>query len=158
MIKELFLLVILISVTVISEENHDDFLSALIDGTQHETNVTCLCTEDDGCDANSQTCRLTHPSHVCYESWTKEANDDTIYVAAGYLYKHLYLPIYFLTIFDLFRCVYNDFFFTQLICNGNQSDRYIICCSDKDYCNDRDRYANDVREKLIPKSTTPTSK
>lgn len=35
------------------------------------------------------------------------------------------------------------------MCNNNQSDRYIICCSDKDLCNDRDMYADDVRKKLL---------
>ncbi len=48
-----------------------------------------------------------------------------------------------------FRCIYNEFLFTQIICNSNQSNRYIICCSDQDYCNDRDQYSNDIRKQLL---------
>jgi len=47
-----------------------------------------------------------------------------------------------------FRCIYNEFLFTQIICNSNQSNRYIICCSDQDYCNDRDEYSSDIRKQL----------
>jgi hypothetical protein len=50
--------------------------------------------------------------------------------------------------------VHNDFFFTHIVCDGNQSDRYIICCSDKDYCNDRDAYSSDIRKKLLTPSKT----
>lgn len=48
----------------------------------------------------------------------------------------------------MFRCIFNDFLFTQIICNGNQSNRYIICCSDKNDCNDRDVYAGEIRKQL----------
>lgn len=48
-----------------------------------------------------------------------------------------------------FRCIYNEFLFTQIMCNTNQTNRYIICCSDKDFCNDRDGLADDVRKKLL---------
>ncbi len=50
--------------------------------------------------------------------------------------------------FHGFRCIYNDFLFTQIICNGNQTNRYIICCTDKDFCNDRDAFSSDIRKKL----------
>ncbi|CAF3979023.1 unnamed protein product [Rotaria sordida] len=129
MIKNIFILTILICLTVISQENHDDSVSFLIDGTRQRTNITCLCTEDENCDSNTRTCRLTHVDHACYESWTKESNDDMIHVTAG--------------------CVYNEFLFTQIFCDGNQSNRYIICCSDKNYCNDRDAYSSDIRKKLL---------
>ncbi|CAF2768069.1 unnamed protein product [Rotaria sp. Silwood2] len=129
MIKKIFILTILICLTVISQENHDDIVSVLIDGTQQRTNTTCFCTEDEKCDSNTQTCRLTHLDHACYESWTKEPNDDSIHVTAG--------------------CVLNEFFFTKLFCSGNQTNRYIICCSDHDYCNDRDAYSSDIRNKLL---------
>ncbi|CAF1057247.1 unnamed protein product [Rotaria sp. Silwood1] len=132
MIKKIFVLTILICLTVISQENYDDIVSFLIDGTQRRTNITCLCTKDEKCDSNTETCRLTHVNHVCYESWTKDPYDNTIHVTAG--------------------CVYNEFFFTQIFCNGNQTNRYIICCSDEDYCNDRDAYSSDIRKKLLPKA------
>jgi hypothetical protein len=56
----------------------------------------------------------------------------------------------FYYLFYSFRCIYNEFFFTQILCNGNETDRYIICCSDKNNCNDRDAYAGDIRKKLFP--------
>ncbi|CAF3229966.1 unnamed protein product [Rotaria socialis] len=128
MIKSTLLLIIVISVTVISEENHDDTVSIPIDGTQQKINIACLCTEDEQCDSNTRTCRLTHPEHVCYETWTKENSDNSIHLTAG--------------------CIYNEFIITRIMCNGNQSDRFIICCSDKNYCNDRDQFASDIRETL----------
>jgi hypothetical protein len=50
----------------------------------------------------------------------------------------------------------NDFFFTQILCNGNQSNLYIICCTDKDFCNDRDAQSSDIRKKLLTISKMKT--
>lgn len=148
MIRHTIVLVILISIIVASKENHNDIISLLVDGTQQKINITCLCTEDEDeqiCDLNSGTCRITNPDHVCYESWTKQSNEDTIRVTAGYVDIHFI--IYFI-LFYSFRCIYNEFLFTQILCNGNQSNHYIICCSDKNNCNDRDAFSSDIRKQL----------
>jgi len=81
MIRYIFILILLI---VVSKESHDDPVSILVDGIQPYTNITCLCTEDEQCDLNTRTCRITHPDHACYESWTKESGDNTIHLTAGY--------------------------------------------------------------------------
>ena len=47
-----------------------------------------------------------------------------------------------------FRCILNEFLFTKILCNGNETNRYIVCCSDKHYCNDRDAYSSDIRKQL----------
>jgi len=83
MIRYTFILAILISIIAISEENPDDIISLLVDGTQQKLNITCFCTEDEQCDSGSRTCRITHPDHACYESWTKELNEDKFRVTAG---------------------------------------------------------------------------
>src|SRR5690242_6663335 len=78
MIRYIFILSILISLIIVSKESHDDTVSDRVNGPQqqtNQTNITCLCTDKD-CDSNTQTCRLTHPDHTCYESWRKEFNDD----------------------------------------------------------------------------------
>ena len=51
--------------------------------------------------------------------------------------------------FLFFRCVRLDFLWMMLFCNNNQTNRYLICCSDKDFCNDRDAYASDIRKELM---------
>ena len=43
----------------------------------------------------------------------------------------------------------NTYFFVQLMCSGNETHRYIICCSQKDSCNDRDAYSGQIREALL---------
>ncbi|CAM4805785.1 unnamed protein product [Rotaria magnacalcarata] len=83
MIKKTLLLIIVISVTAINEENHDYIVSILVDGTQQKTNIACLCTDDEQCDSNTRTCRLTDPDYVCYETWTKENSDNSIHLMAG---------------------------------------------------------------------------
>lgn len=78
MIKSSFIL-ILIFTGIFAEDNAVDILNEI----EQSTNITCLCTEDEQCDANTRTCRLTHPDHACYESWTKELHDRSIQVTAG---------------------------------------------------------------------------
>lgn len=78
-----FISIILISTVVFGDDNADDILSDIANGIERQMNITCLCTEDEQCDANTRTCRLTHPDHACYESWTKEMHDPLIQVTAG---------------------------------------------------------------------------
>ncbi|CAF4310017.1 unnamed protein product, partial [Rotaria sordida] len=73
------------------------------------------------CDSNSPTYQLTHQHHTCYASWTLQSNDNSISFTAG--------------------CMYNDYFFVRLMCGTNQTNRYIVCCSQRDYCNDLDAYS-----------------
>src|SRR5262245_60363280 len=93
MIRYLFILSILILLIIFSKESHDGTVSDIVDGLQQQTNITCLCTEDEKCDSNTRTCRLTHPDHACYEQWSKELGDDTIQVTAGYEYRDIVLFI-----------------------------------------------------------------
>ena len=46
------------------------------------------------------------------------------------------------------RCMYNDFFFVRLMCGVNQTHRFIVCCSEHDYCNDLDAYSSEIRHAL----------
>lgn len=78
-----FSILLLISIVVSSEANSDDIISGIVNDIEQPTNITCFCTEDEQCDANTRTCRLTHPDHACYESWTKELHDPHIQVTAG---------------------------------------------------------------------------
>jgi hypothetical protein len=80
MIREIFIFTILISLIIVSEENQNDIVSVL----QQQVNITCLCTPDEQCEGNTNTCRLTHEDHACYESWSKEFGDTTIQHTAGY--------------------------------------------------------------------------
>ncbi len=52
--------------------------------------------------------------------------------------------------------MYNDYFFVRLMCGVNQTDRYIVCCSQRDYCNDLDAYSKEIRTVLT--TTLSTSK
>ncbi len=79
---QLFLL-LLTTTIVISQDNNDNQVALLVDDSQPKINITCLCSEDEQCDLNSQTCQLTQPHHTCYESWTLETNDGSIRVTAG---------------------------------------------------------------------------
>ncbi|CAF1169660.1 unnamed protein product [Adineta steineri] len=134
MIKQPFILAILISSVVLNQGNHDDIISPFDDDNsiQQNINITCFCTGDAQCDLQSSTCQITHPDHACYEAWEKSFNDNTIDVTAG--------------------CVSNTYLWRQLWCNGNKSDRYVICCTGNDYCNDRDAYSSDIRKQLSSSS------
>jgi hypothetical protein len=44
----------------------------------------------------------------------------------------------------------NEYIFTQIMCSNNSSTRYIVCCSERDYCNDLDAFSQDIRETLLP--------
>ena len=83
MIRQVFILSILISLIVISQGYHDNIVSSIVDDTQQKTNITCLCTSDEQCDTNTSTCRLTDPDNACYESWTKAPYDNAIQLVAG---------------------------------------------------------------------------
>ncbi len=48
----------------------------------------------------------------------------------------------------VFRCMYNEYFFVQLMCGVNQTNRFIVCCSQRNYCNDLDAYSKDIRHVL----------
>ncbi|CAF0921387.1 unnamed protein product [Adineta ricciae] len=126
--KQALAFAFLIFIFVVNGEIYDNSISLFADDTPKNTNITCFCTGEENCDVNSPTCRITHSDQVCYEVWSKYPGEETIHVTAG--------------------CMYNDFLITQILCHNNQSDRYIICCTDKDRCNDRDAYANDVRKQF----------
>jgi hypothetical protein len=42
------------------------------------------------------------------------------------------------------------------MCGVNQTNRVIICCSQRDYCNDLDAYSENIRTGLLKQ--VPTSK
>ena len=44
--------------------------------------------------------------------------------------------------------MYNDYFFVRLMCGVNQTHRFIVCCSQRDFCNDLDAYSNEIRHAL----------
>lgn len=44
--------------------------------------------------------------------------------------------------------MYNDYFFVRLMCGVNQTHRSIVCCSERDFCNDLDAYSNEIRHAL----------
>jgi len=52
--------------------------------------------------------------------------------------------------------MYNEYFFVRLWCGVNQTNRIIVCCSERNYCNDLDAYSKEIRETLT--STLSTSK
>lgn len=89
MSKYLFIRIFLILLTtttiVISQDNNDAHVARIVDDIQPKLNITCLCTEDEECDGNSRTCRISHPHHTCYQSWTLEGSDNSIRVTAGYV-------------------------------------------------------------------------
>ena len=37
----------------------------------------------------------------------------------------------------------------ELWCGVNQTNRFIVCCSQRDYCNDLDAYSKDIRVALV---------
>ncbi|CAF4201344.1 unnamed protein product, partial [Rotaria sordida] len=76
--------------------------------------MTTTIVINEQCDSNSPTYQLTHQHHTCYASWTLQSNDNSISFTAG--------------------CTYNDYFFVRLMCGTNQTNRYIVCCSQRDYC------------------------
>lgn len=45
--------------------------------------------------------------------------------------------------------MHNDEFFVRIMCNTNQTSRYIICCSQHNYCNDLDAYSKEIRTALL---------
>ncbi|CAF3663380.1 unnamed protein product [Rotaria socialis] len=114
---------------VISEVNVTNQIVDIDDNTPLNKSITCLCTKDEQCDANSATCQLTHQHHSCYESWTLEPDDGQIHVTAG--------------------CIVNEYFFMRMLCSSNSSSRYIVCCAQRDYCNDLDAYSTEIRHALI---------
>ncbi|CAF3885690.1 unnamed protein product [Rotaria sp. Silwood2] len=119
---------------VISQNNNDNQVADVEVDIPLKKNITCLCTKDEQCNANSATCQLTHRHHTCYESWSLESGDDSIRVTAG--------------------CMYNDYFFVRLMCGTNQTNRYIVCCSQRDYCNDLDAYSKEIRYTLLSTVST----
>ncbi|CAF2121541.1 unnamed protein product [Rotaria magnacalcarata] len=127
----IFIFLLVTTTIVISEANTTN---QIVDITPLNESITCLCTKDEECDANSATCQLTHRHHSCYESWTLEPEDGEIHVTAG--------------------CILNEYFFVQIICSGNNTNRYIVCCSQRDYCNDLDAYSTEIRHALINPSNT----
>ncbi|CAF0769750.1 unnamed protein product [Rotaria sp. Silwood1] len=120
---------------VISQHNNDNQTGDVEVDIPLKRNITCLCTNDEQCNSNSATCQLTHRFHSCYISWSLEPNDESIHVTAG--------------------CMYNDYFFIRLMCGTNQTNRYIVCCSQRDYCNDLDAYSKEIRTALL--STVPSN-
>jgi hypothetical protein len=153
-----FLLELMTTTIVVSQDNSDNQTTLIVNENEAKSNVTCLCTEDEKCDGNSRTCSLKHPDQTCYQSWTWEPHDNSIRLSAGYVISNIPMldcrhlrkqnQFYFCSRI-LFRCVYNDFFFVRLWCAMNQTDRYIVCCSQRDYCNDLDAYSKDIRNALL---------
>ncbi len=82
---QLFIFLLTTTTIVISQDkNNARVARADNDDNQLKTSITCLCTSDEQCDGDSRTCKLTHPHHSCYESWTLEPSDGSIHVSAGY--------------------------------------------------------------------------
>lgn len=44
--------------------------------------------------------------------------------------------------------MYNDYFFVRLMCSTNSTERSVVCCSQRDYCNDLDAYSKEIRQSL----------
>lgn len=42
------------------------------------------------------------------------------------------------------------------MCGVNETNRVIVCCSERNYCNDLDAYSKSIRDALLAKA--PTSK
>ncbi len=41
------------------------------------------------------------------------------------------------------------------MCGVNETNRFIVCCSQRDYCNDLDAYSKEIRQALLsPHSTS----
>ncbi len=55
----------------------------------------------------------------------------------------------------MFRCIRNDYFFARLMCGVNQTNRIIVCCSQRDFCNDLDGYSKEIRQ-VLTSSVTPS--
>ena len=53
--------------------------------------------------------------------------------------------------------MYNDYFFIRIMCGVNQTNRFIVCCSQRDYCNDLDAYSKEIRDALVPPQSTSKS-
>jgi hypothetical protein len=138
---------------VISQDNNDNEVALLVDDIQSKPNIICLCTKDEECDSDSGTCRLNQSYQMCYESWTLNAYDGSIDVTAGYVILCFFFFI--CSILNLiFRCMRNEYFFTRLMCSVNQTKRIIICCSERDYCNDLDAYSKEIRNTLLNSIST----
>lgn len=75
----LLFLLLMTTAIVISEDDEENHLEE----TQLKANITCACTEDEECDGTSETCKISHPYHMCYESWSLRASDGTIQHTAG---------------------------------------------------------------------------
>ena len=79
----IFFILLMTTTIVISQNNNDNQVALLTGDNPRKTNITCFCTEDEQCDANSM-CHLTQAHQTCYESWTLEGADNAIRVTAGY--------------------------------------------------------------------------
>ena len=88
MLSKIFILTTLIFSIVFGRINYDKSLSFLVDDTQQTTDIPCLCINNELCDIESKTCRLTHSHHMCYESWKQSVNKNEIRVTAGYRNIH----------------------------------------------------------------------
>lgn len=44
----------------------------------------------------------------------------------------------------------NEFFFVRVLCAMNQTNRVVVCCSQRDFCNDLDAYSPGIRQVLKP--------
>jgi len=126
----LLLLLLFTPTIVISIDEPSNDLALIVNDDQRQTNITCLCTSDEECNPDGKTCTLTQAHHTCYESWTLDPVDSSIRVTAG--------------------CMLNDYFFVRLMCDRNETKRYVVCCSNRDFCNDLDAYSAEIRTAMLP--------
>ncbi|CAF0943715.1 unnamed protein product [Adineta steineri] len=129
LIQVVFILLTTTTIVISEENNNENPIALLVNNDQPKVNITCLCTDDEECDQNSHTCRLTESYHTCYASWALEQSDGLVHYTAG--------------------CMHNEYLFTRLMCSLNKTDRYIICCSQRNECNDLDAYSKEIRQALL---------
>ena len=84
-VLQLCLLTLVTTAAVIREDEEKSDVARLVNNVEPTANITCLCTADEMCDDGLTTCRLTHPDHRCYQSWTVDAGDHSIHLTAGYV-------------------------------------------------------------------------
>ncbi|CAF1644214.1 unnamed protein product [Adineta ricciae] len=115
---------------VISQDKYEENPDALIvnDNQPNKTNIKCACSEDELCDGNTRTCQLSQPHHQCYQRWEVNSDGRSVQHTAG--------------------CLLNDYFFLRVICGTNETNRFVICCADRNFCNDRDPNSPDLLRRL----------
>ena len=109
MLSPLVFIVLTTTTIVISQSSPNNDVALIVNGVQPKSNVTCLCTEDEVCEGNTRTCTLRQPDQTCYESWTLDAQDNSIRVTAGYVTFLNSLSISFLINIDAFTMITSSY-------------------------------------------------